>query len=106
MGAQIPLSAVASVRIVDGPPMLRSENARLSGWVYVDARGRDLVSVVNDLKAAVARDVSVPAGYSVAWSGQFEYLERAKARLAYVVPLTLLVMCCCTSRSGASTRRS
>src|SRR6266498_3608694 len=92
MGAQIPLAAVASVRIVDGPPMLRSENARLSGWVYVDARGRDLVSVVHDLQAAVARDVKMPAGYSISWSGQFEYLERAKERLAYVVPFTLLVI--------------
>jgi copper/silver efflux system protein len=91
-GMQVPLSAVASVKIVDGPPMLRSENARLSGWVYVDARGRDLASVVRDLKAAVARDVKLPAGYSVAWSGQFEYLERAKARLELVVPLTLLTI--------------
>ena len=72
--------------------MLRSENARLSGWVYVDARGRDLVSVVHDLQAAVGRDVKLPAGYSLSWSGQFEYLERAKARLAYVVPFTLLVI--------------
>ena len=78
MGAQIPLAAIASVRIVDGPPMLRSENARLSGWVYVDARGRDLVSVVRDLQAAVAREVKLPPGYSVSWSGQFEYLERAR----------------------------
>jgi Cu(I)/Ag(I) efflux system membrane protein CusA/SilA len=92
MGAQIPLAAVAGVKIVDGPPMLRSENARLSGWVYVDARGRDLVSVVRDLQAAVAREVKLPPGYSLSWSGQFEYLERAKARLAYVVPLTLLVI--------------
>ncbi len=92
MGAQIPLAAVASVRIVDGPPMLRSENARLSGWVYVDARGRDLVSVVRDLQAAVGRDVKLPAGYSISWSGQFEYLERAKERLAYVVPFTLVVI--------------
>ncbi|MBP8139767.1 MAG: efflux RND transporter permease subunit, partial [Burkholderiales bacterium] len=76
----------------DGPPMLRSENARLSGWVYVDARGRDLVSVVRDLQAAVLREVDLPAGYSVSWSGQFEYLERARARLAYVVPFTLLVI--------------
>ena len=91
-GAQLPLSAIASVRIVDGPPMLKSENARLSGWVYVDVRGRDLVSVVHDAQAAVAREVKLPAGYSVSWSGQFEYLERAKARLAYVVPFTLLVI--------------
>ena len=72
--------------------MLRSENARLSGWVYVDARGRDLVSVVRDLQAAVAKEVKLPAGYSISWSGQFEYLERAKARLAFVVPLTLAVI--------------
>ncbi len=91
-GAQLPLSAIATVRIVDGPPMLKSENARLSGWVYVDVRGRDLVSVVRDAQAAVARDVKLPPGYSVSWSGQFEYLERAKARLAYVVPFTLLVI--------------
>ena len=91
-GAQLPLSAVASVRIVDGPPMLKSENARLSGWVYVDVRGRDLVSVVRDAKLAVARDVALPPGYSVSWAGQFEYLERAKARLAYVVPATLAVI--------------
>ena len=91
-GAQVPLSAIAGVLIVDGPPMLRSENARLSGWVYVDARGRDLASVVRDLKAAVAREVALPPGTSVSWSGQYEYLERAKARLAYVVPITLLVI--------------
>ncbi len=92
MGAQIPLAAIAGVKIVDGPPMLRSENARLSGWVYVDARGRDLVSVVRDLQAVVAREVKLPPGYSVSWSGQFEYLERARARLVYVVPFTLLVI--------------
>ncbi len=72
--------------------MLKSENARLSGWVFVDVRGRDLVSVVHDAQAAVAREVKLPSGYSVSWSGQFEYLERAKARLAYVVPFTLLVI--------------
>ncbi|MEO8675784.1 MAG: efflux RND transporter permease subunit [Casimicrobiaceae bacterium] len=91
-GAQLPLSAIAAVRIIDGPPMLKSENARLSGWIYVDVRGRDLVSVVRDAQAAVMRDVKIPPGYSVSWSGQFEYLERAKARLAYVVPFTLVVI--------------
>jgi len=92
MGAQIPLAAIAQVRIADGPPMLRSENGRLSGWVYVDTRGRDLVSVVEDLQKAVARDVKLPPGYSVSWSGQFEYLERARERLQYIVPLTLVVI--------------
>ena len=88
---QLP-STIASVRIVDGPPMVKSENARLSGWIYVDVRGSDLVSVVRAAQAAVAQDVTLPPGFSISWSGQFEYLERAKARLMYVVPLTLLVI--------------
>jgi len=91
-GAQITLGTVAKVSVADGPPMLRSENARLSGLVYVDLRGRDLQSAVEDMRAAVARDVKLPAGYSLSWSGQFEYLERAKARLAVVVPFTLLIV--------------
>ncbi len=91
-GAQITLGTVADLRITSGPPMLRSENARLSGWVYVDLRGRDLQSAVEDMKARVARAVRLPGGYSITWSGQFEYLERAKARLRIVVPFTLLVI--------------
>ena len=91
-GAQITLSDVAAISINDGPPMLKSENARLSGWVYVDIRGRDLRSAVNDMQQAVAREVKVPAGYSIAWSGQFEFLERATAKLKVVVPFTLLII--------------
>jgi Cu(I)/Ag(I) efflux system membrane protein CusA/SilA len=91
-GAQIELSAVASIAFADGPPMLRSENARLTGWIYVDIRGRDLGSVVGDAQRAVAQRIKLPAGVSLAWSGQFEYLERAKARLALVVPFVLLVI--------------
>ena len=91
-GARILLSDVAAVRIVDGPPMLRSENARLSGWVYVDIRGRDLRSAVNDMQRAVQEKVQVPPGYSVSWSGQFEYLERATAKLKVVVPFTLVII--------------
>ncbi len=91
-GAQIRLGDVANIRINDGPPMLRSENARLSGWVYVDIRDRDLSSAVRDMQQAVAREVKLPAGYSVAWSGQFEYLERATAKLKMVVPATLLII--------------
>jgi len=91
-GAQITLGTLAGIAIVDGPPMLRSENARLSGWVYVDLRGRDLQSVVNDAQRAVREQVKLPAGYSVAWSGQFEYLERAKKRLALVIPFTLVII--------------
>ncbi|MEO8628838.1 MAG: CusA/CzcA family heavy metal efflux RND transporter, partial [Betaproteobacteria bacterium] len=91
-GAQIRLSDVASVRISDGPPMLKSENARLSGWVYVDIRGRDLKSAVQDMQQSVAKDVKLSPGYSIAWSGQFEFLERATARLRIVVPVTLLII--------------
>ncbi|WP_354682457.1 efflux RND transporter permease subunit [Cupriavidus necator] len=91
-GQQIVLSDVARIRVVQGPPMLRSENARLSGWVYVDIRGRDLRSAVHDMQAAVARAVPMPAGYSLSWSGQFEYLERAAAKLKVVVPFTLLII--------------
>jgi Cu(I)/Ag(I) efflux system membrane protein CusA/SilA len=91
-GARILLSDVAAVQIVDGPPMLKSENARLSGWVYVDIRGRDLKSAVQEMQRAVAAQVKVPAGYSVSWSGQFEFLDRATARLKTVVPFTLLVI--------------
>ncbi len=91
-GAQIRLSDVAKVAITDGPPMLRSENSRISGWVYVDIRGRDLGTAVADMKAAVAKGVVIPPGYSVAWSGQFEYLERATAKLKIVVPATLLII--------------
>jgi len=91
-GAEITLGAVAKIGIEDGPPMLRSENARLSGWVYVDLRDRDLQSAVEEMQARVAREVNLPAGYSLAWSGQFEYLQRAKAKLRIVVPFTLLII--------------
>ena len=91
-GAQITLSTVAEVKISDGPPMLKSENARLSGWVYIDIRGRDLQSTVKDMQQAVAKDVRLTPGYSIAWSGQFEYLERASAKLKIVVPFTLLII--------------
>ena len=91
-GAQIRLTDIAAIRVTDGPPMLKSENARLSGWVYVDIRGRDLLSAVRDMQQAVAKDVRLPAGYSISWSGQFEYLERATAKLRVVAPATLLII--------------
>ncbi|MFL6602521.1 MAG: efflux RND transporter permease subunit [Steroidobacteraceae bacterium] len=92
MGQQITLGTVARLKISEGPPMLKSENARPSGWVYVDARGRDLASTVEELRAAVARQVPLKAGVSIAYSGQFEYLERANERLKLVVPATLLII--------------
>ena len=91
-GAQIRLGDVAEIRINDGPPMLKSENARLSGWVYIDIRDRDLSSAVKDMQQAVAKEIKIPAGYSIAWSGQFEFLERATAKLKIVVPATLLII--------------
>ena len=91
-GARIVLSDVADVRITDGPPMLRSENSRLSGFVYVDIRGRDLRSAVQDMQRVVAKEVKLPPGYSVSWSGQFEFLERATAKLKVVMPFTLLII--------------
>ncbi|AJP49195.1 cation transporter [Rugosibacter aromaticivorans] len=91
-GSQITLGMVARVNVSDGPPMLKSENARPSGWVYVDVRGRDLASVVADLRAAVAREVRLEPGMSLAYSGQFEFMARANAKLKLVVPATLLII--------------
>jgi Cu(I)/Ag(I) efflux system membrane protein CusA/SilA len=91
-GAQIRLGDVAAISVSDGPPMLKSENARLSGWVYIDLHGRDLSSAVRDMKQVVARNIRLPAGYSISWSGQFEYLERAKAKLKVIVPVTLFTI--------------
>ncbi|MDO8178922.1 MAG: efflux RND transporter permease subunit [Undibacterium sp.] len=91
-GAQIRLDDVATLRITDGPPMLKSENARLSGWVYVDIRGRDLSSAVHAMQQAVNQELTLPAGYAVSWSGQFEYLERASAKLKIVIPATLFII--------------
>jgi len=91
-GQQITLGTVAHVQIADGPPMLKTENGRPSTWVYVDVRGRDLASVVGDLQRAVARDVKLTPGVSVAYSGQFEYLQRAADRLKIVVPATLAII--------------
>ncbi len=91
-GQQITLGTVARIELADGPPMLKSENARLSSWVYIDVRGRDLASVANDLRQAVATGVKLEPGISVAYSGQFEFMERANARLEVVVPATLLII--------------
>jgi Cu(I)/Ag(I) efflux system membrane protein CusA/SilA len=91
-GQQITLGTVANISIAEGPPMLKTENARPSTWVYVDVRGRDLASVVGDLQRAVAKQVRLSPGVSIAYSGQFEYLQRAVDKLKLVVPATLLII--------------
>lgn len=91
-GATIPLSEVANVTITEGPDMIRSENARLNGWIYVDITGRDLGSYVKEAQNIIRQQVKLPAGYSLTWSGQYEYLERAKERLSLVVPFTLAII--------------
>ena len=91
-GAQIRLGDVAAIGISDGPPMLKSENARITGWVYIDLHGRALSSAVRDMQRAVAGAITLPAGYAISWSGQFEYLQRAEAKLKVVVPATLLII--------------
>jgi Cu(I)/Ag(I) efflux system membrane protein CusA/SilA len=91
-GEFLTLGQVATVTVTDGPPVIRSENARLNGWVYVDIRGRDLGSFVAEARQAVIDRISLPGGYTVTWSGQFEYLQRAASRLMIVVPLTLAIV--------------
>ncbi|VVD76544.1 cation transporter [Pandoraea pneumonica] len=91
-GAQIRLADVADITLADGPPMIRSENARLSGYVYVDIRDTDLQTAVTAMQHAVAGQVVLPPGYSITWSGQFEYLARAAATLRTVIPVTLAVI--------------
>jgi len=91
-GARIPLAEVADIRIDDGPGMIKTENARLNGWIYVDIEGRDLGSYVAEAQRVVREQVQLPPGYSVAWSGQYEYLVRAKQQLATVLPVTLAII--------------
>jgi len=91
-GVQLTLGQVAEVSLSAGPPMLKSDDGRLVGYVYVDVAGRDLGSVVDDLQAAVAGGIALPPSYGVAWSGQYEYLQRALARLQWVVPAALAII--------------
>ncbi|NNF15188.1 MAG: efflux RND transporter permease subunit, partial [Gammaproteobacteria bacterium] len=91
-GARIALADVASVTVEDGPALIKSENARLNGWTYVDIAGRDLGSYVAEAQQTVADNLMLPAGYSLAWSGQYEYMVRAKKRLALVGPVTLAII--------------
>jgi len=91
-GANITLQDVARVDVANGPGMIRSENARPSGWVFIDMQGRDLGGFVRETKRRLTAELKLPAGYSLGWSGQYEYLERAAARLKVVVPLTLAII--------------
>lgn len=91
-GGIVPLGSVARIEIADGPVMVKSENARPAAWVYVDVRDRDIVGFVNEAREKVTSEVSMPPGYSLTWSGQFEYAERASQRLMWIVPATVGVI--------------
>jgi Cu(I)/Ag(I) efflux system membrane protein CusA/SilA len=91
-GSRIPLGAVADIRVEAGPAMIKSEDARPNGWTFVDIKGRDLGSYVQEAQEKVLQQVDLPAGYSISWSGQYEYMVRAKERLQTVVPVTLAII--------------
>jgi len=91
-GQHITLQAVADLRVEDGPPMIKSENARLNGWIYIDIADVDLGTYVDAARKAVAEQVDLPAGYSITWSGQYEYMERAKEHLTIVIPVTIITI--------------
>ncbi|MBZ0263587.1 CusA/CzcA family heavy metal efflux RND transporter [bacterium] len=92
VGGQVPLAQVANISITDGPPMIKTENARKTVWVFVDSRESDIGGLVERLQQAIHTELELPVGYSMVWSGQFEYMERAAQRLKLIVPLTLLVI--------------
>ena len=91
-GAQIPLSLVADLKLRRGPPSIKTENARPNAWVYVDIKSSDIGGYVREAKAVIDREVNLPAGYTISWSGQYEYMARAAERLRIVVPITLLTI--------------
>jgi Cu(I)/Ag(I) efflux system membrane protein CusA/SilA len=91
-GAQIPLGEVATMKIEPGPPMIKSENARRTAWVFVDISGRDIGSFIADAQAAIGQKLQLPAGYTLVWSGQFENIQEANARLKWAVPLTFIII--------------
>ncbi len=91
-GAQFPIAQLASIRLVSGPAMIRDEDGMLTGYVYVDMTGRDVGGFVDDLKRAIASEVALPSGYTLAWSGQYEFMERVRERLKVFVPLTVAII--------------
>ena len=91
-GAHIPLAQLAEIRTTTGPPSIRDENGALAGIVFVDVAGRDLGSYVRDVQALIRDRIALPPGYSLGWGGQYQYLERAKARLTVAIPLTILLI--------------
>jgi len=90
---QIQLRDLAEIRVVDGPPMIKSENGRLTGWVYITINSSDIGGYVEQAKQAIHENISLPAGYTINWAGQYQYMLRAEQRLAYVIPLTLFIIC-------------
>jgi Cu(I)/Ag(I) efflux system membrane protein CusA/SilA len=91
-GAQIPLGELADIKINPGPPMIKSENSRRAAWVYVDVTGRDIGSFIADAQSAISQKLPLPAGYTLVWSGQFEQIQEANARLKWAIPLTLIII--------------
>src|SRR5204862_8162345 len=91
-GAQVPLGQLATLQVRSGPPMIQEEDGQLTGLVSIDVAGRPLATYVRDAQRAVAERVSLPPGYRIDWTGQFKYLERAQARLSWVIPVTLLIV--------------
>ena len=91
-GAQIPMKQVARTSVRQGPPAIKSENSRMTAWIYIDLEGIDVASYVRNAKSVIERDVNLPEGYSLVWSGQYEYMERASKRLMIVIPITLMII--------------
>ena len=91
-GAQVPITQLADIEFVKGPPSIKSENARKNAWIYIDLRGIDVGTYVKMAQQAVSEKLKLPSGYSIVWSGQYEYMQRAKKRLIVVVPMTLLII--------------
>ena len=91
-GAHIPLSRVASIKVLEGPPMIKTENARLNGWTFVDIEGVDLGTYLDNARQTLKDELKLPAGYSVAWAGQYEYILRVEKKMKLLIPITLLII--------------